>query len=180
MAAATQLQYWYWRYWSQPSAARSLYRMIPRWRPTRIVELGLQSAINTSRLVRIAQRFAAGPIHYVGIDPFESRQTKDTITLKSAHQLLHQLGATSQFFPGDPVSTLPMVANRLLNSDLIVVAPSIDPSDLSASWDFWPRMLHEKSVVALWNRSSQQYQFESLPQVAERAESHRSSMRRAA
>lgn len=170
MAAATRFQYWFWSYLAQPAPERAIYRLVQRLRPQRIVELGLVSEARTTRLVQVTQRFATGPVHYAGMDGFESRETRDGMPLKSAYRLLNELGVKPQFFPGDPASMVPMVANRLLRSDLVIVAPWVDVDKLASTWSFWPRMLHEKSIVALWNSGTCSYQLETYPQVVARAE----------
>jgi len=154
--------------------------MLPRLRPTRMVEIGLQSTQHTSRLIRIAQRFSPGPLQYAGIDPFESRGTPDAVPLKAAHQLLSQLGVKAQFFPGSPASVLPAIANRLLNNDLIVLAPSIPLEELAGTWMYWPRMLHAKSIVAVWDALGGSYTFQTLREVQQRADAQAASQRRAA
>ncbi len=97
MSAATRLQYWYWSYWAKPVADRALFRVVEKLRPQRIVELGLDTPQRTTRLIQNGSAVCARSDSIYGIDPFESRETKDGLPLKSAYRLLNDLGSSRSF-----------------------------------------------------------------------------------
>jgi len=150
------LKYLFLSRFSSPAAERRLYREIRRCRVRRIVELGIAMGRRSARLIEAALWFAADrPVHYTGIDLFEARPAScPGMTLKRAHRVLSPLGATIQLIPGDPYMALARTANRLTETDLLLVAADQDPDSLRSAWFYVPRMLHAGSSVFVEQRGS--------------------------
>ena len=139
---------------SQPQGERSIYRVIRRARPVRIVELGIGSGRRAERMMRTAVRYANGRgVSYTGIDGFEANEaTVVRISLKQAHQQLRCSGCQVRLLPGDPYAVISRHANSLSDTDLLVI--SADQPVPPQLWYFVPRMLHDASSVLLQNPQS--------------------------
>lgn len=143
------LKYSYLAYLSQPSADRQIYRAIRRHRVHNILEIGVGYARRAQRMIAVASQCQpdAG-IRYTGVDLFEDRPNNDlAITFKLAYKLLKRLDAKVRLIPGDPFTALARMANSITNTDLIVIAADQDPESLSRAWSFFPRMIHDNSLV---------------------------------
>jgi hypothetical protein len=88
------------------------------------------------------------PLHYVGIDRFESRVAGDPpgVTLKQAHQRLTPL-AKVQLIPGSADSALSRVSNHLGVFDLVLVSADDEPRHLERSWFFIQRLVRADSTI---------------------------------
>jgi hypothetical protein len=98
------------------------------------------------RLARAAGE--AAPLHYVGIDRFESRAASDPpgVTLKVAHQRLTPL-AKVQLVPGNADAALSRVSNHLGVFDLVLVSADDEPRHLERSWFFIQRLVRADSTI---------------------------------
>lgn len=142
-------------YLSKPAEDRVVYKAIRRNGAARIMEIGLQQGVRARRMIEAAS-LGRRPdqIHYVGVDPFESRTTHDGPgwSLKEAHRELASTGAHVRLLPGDPGLAIRRVANSIRNLDVIVIAtPSLDW--LSAHWDFLPRMMSPTAHLLVGQRA---------------------------
>lgn len=137
-------------YFSKPQADRPVYRAVRRSHAQKILELGVGSGLRSLRLIEVAKKASPGrEIHYIGMDPFEARYpTEGTgLTFKAAHQLLRADGVRVQLVPGEPVESIPRMANSLGKVDLMILPGMLDSADYNRFWFFVPRLLHEKSLV---------------------------------
>ncbi|MEQ8788147.1 MAG: hypothetical protein RIC55_17700 [Pirellulaceae bacterium] len=184
MSAAGLLRFAYYAYLSRPAGERVLYRAMRRLRPRRIVELGLGDARRAQRLIRTAQRYAAGEsVRYTGVDLFEMRPAEQArIGIKQAYHDLRAMGATVQLAPGDPFSALARIANALTGTDLLVIAADNDAPSLARAWFYIPRMLHERTRVYLEHRDGDASTFRLLKrsEIEALAATHERRPRRAA
>lgn len=140
---------------SQPAADRALYQAIAGHPVRAIVELGIDPAGRTARLLEVASWRADGPsLRYTGIDLYDARPTPlPRLPLKQAHALLRAAPARVQLVPGDPHTALARVANELGATDLLVVSANADSEALARAWVFVPRMLKPDSLVFVEERS---------------------------
>jgi hypothetical protein len=135
----------------QPAAERTLYRAICGQRLRSIVELGIDVAGRTQRVLEIAAwEHANLPVRYTGIDLFEARpKDRSAVTLKQAFAQLRLPGVKAQLVPGDPAMALSRVANSLGDTDLLLIAADQDRQSLALGWTWLPRMLTSTSLVFL-------------------------------
>jgi len=185
VAAVGTLGYLKLAYFSIPAHDRTLYRAIRRVRARGIVELGVGMGDRAQRLIRTAQRYAAGgSVRYTGVDLFEARSDdRPSTTLKRAHRMLGQTGAKVLLAPGDPLTALARVSNSVTGSDLLIISADQDPQSLTQAWFYVPRMLSEKAEVFIERRrAAGKSYFELIPQeeVWHLAEKSRPDGRRAA
>lgn len=149
---------------SRPAQDRAIYRMIRQLRATSIVEIGIQEGVGSRRMIEAALRFSpAEEISYTGIDLFEARPRQSPgLKLKEAHRTLKRYGVHVHLIPGDPFSALARSANTLTGSDLIVIRGDQDPDALQRSWFYFPRMLHQRSVVLQESQATAAKRFKTL------------------
>jgi len=148
LSAASRIKYAYYAYLSKPKSERPLYRQIRRRRPQRIVELGIAANCRTLRMLRVAARYAPGPVDYTGIDQFEARgEEQEMLSLKAAHKLLKPMAEKVRLLPGDPYSALAGAANMLQNTDLLIISLGQDLQSLERAWFYVPRMLKPETLV---------------------------------
>ena len=117
MPSASRLRTFYLSYLSKPSSNRPIYRAIRRYRPRKILELGVGFGARAVRMIEVAGRFCpVGEIQFTGLDLFEARSAVDGsgVTLKMAHRLLRSAGARIQLVPGELSSGLARVANAVV------------------------------------------------------------------
>ncbi len=137
---------------SKPAEDRPVYQELLKGRTTRILEVGVGPGQRATRMIQIASHFRTGPeISYTGIDLFEARDPSQGrgLTLRLAHRLLAQTGARVRLVPGDAFSGVAQVANALAGTDLIVISGCQDPDLVDRAWFYFPRMIHQQSVVFL-------------------------------
>jgi predicted O-methyltransferase YrrM len=134
-------------YLSGPVCERTLYRQMAKRQPVRIVEIGLGLGVRTLRMFEVARRYSnSDEISYTGIDPFESRPADAlALTMKDAYRLLRPQGVRIKLVPGRTVDAT--TANSLVNTDLIVIDAEVHESDLQQAWKYFPRMIHEHSLI---------------------------------
>ena len=131
---------------SGPATERPLLRQILQRRPARMLELGLGTLKRTERLLRIAA--SLGPVHYVGLDPFEARSPGDPagVTLKEAHRRLYGLGKV-QLVPGNVDTSLARTCNQLGMFDLVLISSCNDRQSLTRCWFFLQRLVRPAAVL---------------------------------
>jgi len=134
---------------SRPAGERPIWRHLLRTPPQRILEIGLGTLSRTERMLSILGPTGTGtPVHYVGIDRFESRTPSDPpgVTLKQAHQRLTAL-AKVQLVPGNADAALARVSNHLGIFDLVLVSADDEPKHLERSWFFVQRLVRATSTI---------------------------------
>ena len=151
MSVGRLLRSTYLLYFSQPTAQRALYRAVRSRAIRSIVELGIDLACRTPRLLEIASwRRQCLPLRYTGIDLFEARPGEHSrLTLKQAFAALRRPGLSVQLVPGDPAGALRRVANSLTATDLLIISSDQDRESMAAAWIWVPRMLTSTSLVFL-------------------------------
>lgn len=140
---------------SKPAHERLVYRLIRTHRPTSIVEIGVGNAVRSQRMLQLAAHCSPSEkVRFTGIDLFEGRDDPGSgLSLKEAHRLLKPSGGRVHLVPGDPLSALSRSANLLQDTDLLVIGGDPDERSLEQAWFYVPRMLHDKSLVVLEDRS---------------------------
>lgn len=156
MAAAGTAKFLYFAYLAKPAADRVLYRAIRKYRPERILEVGMGSTLRTQRLIQVAQRYLpTAQIRFTGIDMFEGRdKSSPGVTLKHAHRTLPALGAAVQLVPGDPFSALARVSNSLRGVDMVIISADQQGESLAQAWFYVPRILHDGSRIFIEQAAS--------------------------
>ena len=150
MSIINQLRLLYLCHFSKPAADRLVYRAIRRYRPRKIVELGIGDGRRGLRMIEVAGRdLPRTEIHYVGMDPFEGRTESSgpPIRLKTVHQRLRATEARIQLVPGDPAGSMIRLANSLRKVDLLIVPAEFDSPCFARMWYFVPRTLHARTLV---------------------------------
>lgn len=158
------LKYFRIAYLSGPNGERTLYRQMAKHRPCNILEIGLGLGVRTLRMFEVAGRYSqSSEINYTGIDLFESRPANSaSLSLKDAYKLLRQQGVKVKLIPGDALAAMTMVANTLTNTDLIVIDSDIKNEDLANAWKYFPRMMHERTLVMRQECNDRGKQFKKL------------------
>ena len=154
MSAASFWDAFVWARFSKPRWERPLYQRVQRTQPVRIVELGIGNATRATRIIRLAQRLTDQTVHYCGVDLFEARATGG-LPLKEVHNQLAKTGAKVRLVPGDMFSALGRTANILTQTDLLVIDACQTQDEIERAFHFFPRMLHEKSCIARFDRQGQ-------------------------
>lgn len=134
---------------SRPAGERPLWRHVLRHPPHRILEVGLGTLVRTERLLRLAATLRTDqPIHFVGIDRFESRTPADPpgVSLKDAHRRLTTLGKV-QLVPGTADAALSRVGNHIGVFDLVLVSGDESEGQLGKAWFFLQRVVRSESTV---------------------------------
>jgi len=152
LAATSRIRLLYLAHFSKPTADRVLYRAIRRYKPRKILEFGLGTAQRATRMIQLAAlERPASEVHYVAIDPFETRSTPDAavLSIKDAYRALAKTGARVRLCPGDPYLALSRAANSLGQADLVVISSNVDQASLDRAWFYLPRMLHASTQVFL-------------------------------
>lgn len=155
MSVGSLLRSSYLLYFSQPAAERTLYRAIQAQPIRSIVELGIDLAGRTPRLLEVAGwRRECLPLSYTGIDLFEARaKNQPGTSLKAAFAQLRLPTVQARLVPGDPAAALERVANSLAGTDLVLIAADQEPDSLARAWPWLPRMLKRDSQV-YWEEST--------------------------
>jgi hypothetical protein len=159
----------YLRYFSKPAEERAIYQAIHR-RPIRsIVEIGLNLAARTPRLIEMAAaRSNSGLIRYTAIDQFEARPAgHPQLSLKQAFATLRGAPAQVRLIPGDPAGALARTANSLTGTDLLLISSLPNDDSLAQAWIWIPRMLTASSLVLLQQPGgkSTKTTWQSIPQT---------------
>jgi hypothetical protein len=156
VASANWFRYAYVAHLSRPKGNRQLYRLVKREQVCRIVEIGISDLSRAVTLIEIAQRFAGDKkVWYTGIDWFEARPSNlATLFLKETYRVLRATEANVRLVPGAPAASLSAAANAHQNTDLILIGPDVNESDLDGAWFYVPRMLNKTSTVLSEHRTA--------------------------
>ncbi|MBL8892645.1 MAG: hypothetical protein JNL67_21895 [Planctomycetaceae bacterium] len=164
MAASFWQTVW-WSYFAQLPEDRVCYRLIQKHKYVSILEIGMEDAVRSERMLQIALR-TAGPrvVNFVGIDLFEAHPKADEeqLTLKAAHQLLSGTGARVKLVPGDAHSALSRTANSLKDIELVVIGWDNSPEVMAKCWNLMPRFLAENATILLQGGEEEKFQFKTL------------------
>jgi hypothetical protein len=116
------------------------------------------------RLLKFAARHALpGGLAFAGIDLFEARPSSEPgMTYREAHHQIGDLVDQLSLVPGDPSTALARAANRLTQTDMLVISAGHDPASLKHSWVYVPRMLHENSIVLVEESGSEGMAFREM------------------
>jgi hypothetical protein len=177
------LKFTYLKHFSQPAKDRPIYRLIDEGKIRSITELGLGGGPRTLRMLQVALRHhVPTQLRYAGFDLFESRPANQIgLTLKQAHRQLTATGIQFRLVPGELIQGVMRTANTLPRTDLVVISAEIDHCSLEPAWFYFPRMLHESSVVLLESGNVRpEFQKLSYEQVCELARRASATTRRAA
>ncbi len=163
--AASYWQTVWWSYFAQLPEDRICYRLIQKHKIASILEIGMEDAVRSERMLQVAIR-GAGPrvVNFVGIDLFEAHPEADEnpLTLKAAHTQLSALGARVKLVPGDAFSALSRTANSLKDIELVVIGWDNSPDVVAKCWNLMPRFLTDQAIVLCQGDESQNYQFSVL------------------
>lgn len=173
----------YLKCFSQPAQDRLVYRKIDEGQIRSITEIGMGQGLRTHRMLDIALRHhAPDQVRYAAFDLFESRPAgRPGLTLKLAHRLLTARGIQVRLVPGEILAGLVRTANSLPATDLVVISGEFDFGAMEPAWLYFPRMLHENSLVLFETGSVRSsFQLLSYAQVCELAARASSARRQAA
>lgn len=176
------IRFGYWKFFSKPAQDRLVYRLIDRGDIASITEIGIGNGQRADRMLSLALRHhQPDKIRYAGLDLFEARpQDSAGLSLKEAHRLFNSKGVQVRLVPGDVLSGLLRAANTLPKTDLVVISAEAVQSTLEPAWFYFPRMLHEKSIVLVESGAvRQEFHPLTFPQVCELAKKAACAVRRA-
>lgn len=137
---------------SKPIENRPIFQEILKGSIRRILEVGVGKGERSERIIRAAARFRpAGELSFTGIDLFEARRSTHGVglPLKLVYRMLAKTGAKIRLVPGDAFSGIVRVANSLPCTDLIVISGCQERQLLDKAWYYFPRMMHDRTVVFL-------------------------------
>jgi len=180
VSLAERLGFFFLSRFSKPAADRPIYRLIRQHKVRSIVEIGIGTGLRTMRMIRTAQQ--ASPhdtITYAGIDLFE--MGPGGMKLKDTYCTLKGTGAKVRLIPGQFGTALPLKANELTGSDLIVISADQPAEPGSLGWFYVPRMLHESTLVMIEERQGDTTAFRKLSrlEIEQLAAQHASHLRAA-
>jgi hypothetical protein len=163
--AASFWQTFWWSNFAQLPEDRLCYRTIQKHKLVSIMEIGMEDAVRSERMLQVALR-TAGPrvVSFVGIDLFEAHPKADDeqLTLKAAHQLLTATGARVKLVPGDAYSALSRTANSLKDIDLVVIAWDNPPEVMAKCWNLIPRFLAPNAIILQQGGEEEKFQFSTI------------------
>ena len=131
---------------SKPVADRAVYQLIKKNKFQSFLEIGMGTGDRCQQILRVAAKFSNKPIRYTGIDLFDARP-KGSFKLINMHKKLKGFDAKTQLVPGPVGPSIERIANSHLRTDLIVISPGTQKSELDSVMSFFPRMLHANSLV---------------------------------
>lgn len=176
MPSLTRIRSFFLFHLSQPRNNRAIYRAIRRQGVQSILEIGVDDAARSERLIEVlADSVAPEQIRFTGIDLFELRPDgQPKIALKQAFCTLRQSGAKVRLLPGDPHLALARAANGLGPQDVVLVSASVDAESMARAWFFVPRILHPSSQIWVEEPGAKESEFrrytcDEVEQLANRA-----------
>ncbi|QDU28461.1 hypothetical protein ETAA8_35620 [Anatilimnocola aggregata] len=136
-------------YFSQPANDRALYKAVKGRTIRSVLELGVGDGTRTTRLFEVLSWQPENlPLRYTGIDLFEARPTgQHGLTLKQAFATVRAPDVKVQLVPGSPFDALARCANNLADTDLVIISADQQAADLERAWKYFPRMLHNETMV---------------------------------
>ena len=138
----------------KPAADRTIYQLIKKHKFHSFVEIGMGTGQRCQRILQVASKFGGRPIRYTGIDLFDAR-TENPLKLIDMHKMLGSFDAKTQLVPGSIEPSIQRIANSHLRTDMIIISPDTQQSDLNNVMSYLPRMLHANSMVLIQPRSGQ-------------------------
>ena len=189
MSVGSLLRSSYLLYFSQPAGDRALFQAISKQPIRSIVEIGLELAGRTERMLEvISWNGTTEPVRYTGIDLFDARsKPQSPLSLKQAFATLKKpqsgLHLNLRLVPGDPATALARAANSLAATDLLVISANHDEQSLARAWSWMPRMLTPQSLVLVeapgTKVGSSTWRKLSLPEIHQLAAKEQSKRRAA-
>ena len=151
MKSLSTMNYMYLTMFAKPVCDRAIYKLIKKNNYRSFVEIGMQDGTRSHNMIQVAKKFSVSPtIRYTGVDQFDARcDSQSSLPLIEMHRTLKALDAKTQLVPGSLQPAIARIANSHVRTDLIVISAGFDESELSASWFFFPRMLHSGSRVMI-------------------------------
>ena len=136
---------------SQPVCDRAIYKLIKKHRFRSLIELGMEDGMRSQWMILVAAKYGASKnVRFTGVDQFDGRaKGQEKLHLIDVHRKLQSTNAKTQLVPGDLQSAVSRIANSHVRTDLIVISSGFDQAELEASWFYFPRMLHSRSLVLI-------------------------------
>ena len=139
-----------------PHSSRSFDVTAPRMAPCISTKRSQVQAVSkvsdiTPRLTSEVWKYGASKnVRFTGVDQFDGRaKGQEKLHLIDVHRKLQSTNAKTQLVPGDLQSAVSRIANSHVRTDLIVISSGFDQAELEASWFYFPRMLHSRSLVLI-------------------------------
>ena len=133
---------------SKPVADRAVYQLIKKNKFQTFLEIGMGTGDRCQQILRVADKFSNKPIRYTGIDLFDARP-EGSFKLIEMHKKLKTFDAKTQLVPGPVGPSIGRIANSHLRTDMIIISPGTQRSELDSVMSFFPRMLHANSLVLI-------------------------------
>ena len=137
---------------SKPAADRTIYQLIKKNKFQSFLEIGMGTGDRCQQMLRVAGKFSNKPTRYTGIDLFDARP-EGTFKLIEMHKKLKAFNAKTQLVPGTVGPSIERIANSHLRTDMIIISPGTQKSELDSVMSFFPRMLHANSLVLIQPRA---------------------------
>ena len=137
---------------SKPVADRTVYQLIKKNKFQSFLEIGMGTGTRCQQILRVADKFSNKPIRYTGIDLFDARP-EGSFKLIEMHKKLKAFNAKTQLVPGSVGPSIERIANSHLRTDMIIISPGTQKSDLDDVISFFPRMLHANSLVLIQSQA---------------------------
>jgi hypothetical protein len=181
VSLANWLRYLHLIWFSRPRGCRQVYRRVNRTRARSFLQIGIPDLRQSGRIIRLASASGEPGVRYSAIDPFETRDVGNPLTLKQAHIALRKTPAQVKLLPGMPGEVLARSANALGTIDLILISADWSVESIGRGWLYVPRLLHDRSVVLLESRNGKgDVTYRELPRAEIEALARRHTLRRAA
>jgi len=149
VSAASGLNAFMWCWLARPKCDRTVFKLIRKHKPRKLLLLGLSDSVRPLRMISLAKRYRPeDSIDFAGLDRFDSRPAGTPgLSLKRAHQVLRPTGARINLLPGEPYEALMRAANMLHGIEFVVISASQNTDSLSRSWFFLNRLLSPQAIV---------------------------------
>lgn len=157
---------------SQPVCDREIYKLIKKHRFRSFIELGMEDGKRCQWMIRVAAKYGASKnVRYTGIDQFDDRgEGREKLPLIEVHRRLQSAKAKTQLVPGDLQSAISRIANSHVRTDLIAISAGYDEAALDASWFYFPRMLHSRSLVLIQDEAGKEFKAMNRLEIEKLAE----------
>ena len=156
---------------SFPWQDRAIYRFVEKAKPTRIVEIGIQSGRRTENLLRLAGSQVCYPdyIEYCCVDPFEDRCEADGpgLSFRKAYKKNNRHGIQLRCFSFHEGYSMIRVAKYMQSPDLLIIAMP-DTHWISEQLHLFSSFLSESTAIFVGSRpdSEHVYTFEQWYRTA--------------
>jgi len=125
------LGYYQLAFMGKPATDRLVYQLIKKNKFQSFVEIGLGTGDRCQQILRVAGKFSDKPIRYTGIDMFDARP-ENSLKLIDMHKTLKAFDAKTQLVPGPVGPSIERIANSHLRTDMIVISPGTQRSELES------------------------------------------------